>query len=346
MDDIIPKLANSGILSLLLIAVASAHAGKLHLLDRPGGRKQHIGAVPTVGGICIYCAFVLGLSLDPHLLAPNMLLVVTMGLLAVLGAVDDVIDIDPAKKLLFETILAGTLIAVTGVSITDIGGILRVDDLIGAALATLMVVCIINAVNHADGVDGLAGWLIVVALSWLVIGAALVGDHDLGGLVIRLGVPVLAFLVFNSRTPWRHKAAVFMGDAGTLMLGYAIAWLCFDLSRDGISVIGSSLVVAVPVSDTIGLFFRRLLSGRNPLPGARDHIHHLLEEAGLAPGTISFVLAAISAFIGGIGILGAYAGVPPQVFLLVWILVFACDWAVVLWLGRRVSRLHLQMALK
>jgi UDP-GlcNAc:undecaprenyl-phosphate GlcNAc-1-phosphate transferase len=213
-----------------------------------------------------------------------------------------------------------------------------VDDLVGAALATTMVVCVINAVNHADGVDGLAGWLIVVALSWLMIGAALMGDHDLGGLALRLGVPVLAFLVFNSRAPWRHNAVVFMGDAGTLMLGYAIAWICFDLAHDGISVIGSSLVVAVPVSDTIGLFFRRLLSGRNPLPGARDHIHHLLEDAGLRAGAISFVLAAASAVIGGIGILGTYMGLPPQVFLLVWTLVFAGDWVVVLWLGRRVSR--------
>jgi UDP-GlcNAc:undecaprenyl-phosphate GlcNAc-1-phosphate transferase len=344
MENMIPKLANSAIVSLLLIAVARAHAGKLNLLDRPGGRKRHIGAVPTVGGICIYCAFLLALSLDPHLLLPNILLVTTMGLLVGLGALDDAMDIDPAKKLVFEGILAGTLVVLTGVSITDIGGILRVDDWIGAALATLVVVCIINAVNHADGVDGLAGWLIVVALTWLIICAALIGDHDLGGLLLRLSVPVLAFLVFNSRAPWRHNAAVFLGDAGTLMLGYAIAWICLDLARDGVPVIGSSLVVAVPVSDTIGLFFRRLLSGRNPLPGARDHIHHLLEDAGLRPGAICFVLATASAVIGGIGILGAYAGVPPQVFLLVWILVFAADWVAVLWLGRRAHRLHLQVA--
>jgi UDP-GlcNAc:undecaprenyl-phosphate GlcNAc-1-phosphate transferase len=224
MDDMIPKLANSAIVSLLLITVARAHAGKLHLLDRPGGRKRHIGAVPTVGGICIYFAFVLALSLDPHLLFPNILLVGAMGLLVALGALDDAIDIDPAKKLLFEAILAGTLVVITGASITDIGGVVRVnDELVGAALATVMVVCIINAVNHADGVDGLAGWLIVVALTWLMIGAALMGDHDIGGLALRLSVPVLAFLVFNSRAPWRHSAAVFMGDAGTLMLGYAIA---------------------------------------------------------------------------------------------------------------------------
>jgi UDP-GlcNAc:undecaprenyl-phosphate GlcNAc-1-phosphate transferase len=297
MDDMIPKLANSAVLSLLLINVARAHAGKFHLLDRPGGRKQHIA-----------------------------------------------IDIDPAKKLAFEALLAGALVGFTGISITDIAGILHVDDVIGAAIATLMVVCIINAVNHADGVDGLAGWLIVVALTWLMVGAALFGDHDLTGLVLRLSVPVLAFLVFNSRAPWRHNAAVFMGDAGTLMLGYAIAWICFELAHEGISVIGISLVVAVPVSDTIGLFFRRLLSGRNPLPGARDHLHHALEEAGLRPGAISFLLAAISAVIGGIGILGAYIGVPPATFLLVWILVFAGDWVAVLWLTRRASRSRLQVA--
>lgn len=333
--DAIPKLLNAAVLSLLLINAACSYAGKLHLIDRPGGRKRHHGAVPTVGGICIFCAFLLELSLDPHLLAYNAVLILNMGLLVCVGVFDDAVDLSAAKKLGFEIIAAGVLVAVTGERISDIGGIVDLGPIVGAGIAVVMVLCIINAVNMADGVDGLAGWLTCVALAWLAVAAALKGFHTVDDLAIRLSTPLLAFLAFNSRAPWRHRAAVFMGDGGTLMLGYAISWFCLELARRGIPVIASSLVVAVPVSDTISLFFRRLLSGRSPFSADRRHMHHLLEDAGLRPGTISLVLGAISTVIGGIGILGAYADLPREVFLAIWMFVLACHGVAVWGIGRR-----------
>jgi UDP-GlcNAc:undecaprenyl-phosphate GlcNAc-1-phosphate transferase len=338
MQDAIPKLLNSAVLSLLLINAARSYAGKLHLIDRPGGRKRHHGAVPTVGGVCIFCAFLLQLSLDPHLLAFNAVLILNMGLLVCVGAFDDAVDLSAPKKLAFEIIAAGMLVTVTGERISDIGGIVDLGPVIGASLAVVMVLCIINAVNMADGVDGLAGWLTCVALAWLAVAASLNGFRTMDDLAIRLSMPVLAFLAFNSRSPWRHRAAVFMGDGGTLMLGYAISWFCLELARHGIPVIASSLVVAVPVSDTISLFFRRLLSGRSPFSADRRHMHHLLEEAGLPPGTISLLLGTASAMIGGFGILGAYAGLPRDVFLAAWALVLICHGIAVRLISRRVCR--------
>jgi UDP-GlcNAc:undecaprenyl-phosphate GlcNAc-1-phosphate transferase len=337
MEEAIPRLANSAILSLLLINVARSYAGRLNLLDRPGGRKRHLGAVPTVGGICIYCAFLLALSLDPRLLVLSVIPIVTMGVLVCVGALDDALDLSPAKKFAVELIAAVALVSVAGAPINQIIGVPGVDLILGAGFAILMILCIVNAVNMVDGVDGLAGWLIAVALVWLMIAALLTGDVGIRELTASLTVPVLAFLAFNSRAPWRPSASVFMGDAGTLMLGYAISWFCLELVGDGISVIASSLVVAVPVSDTVSLFFRRLMSGRSPFSADRSHMHHLLEEAGLRPGAISLVLATASAVVGGIGIMGAYAGFSPEVFLLVWIAVFACHCAAVWWLGRRVG---------
>jgi UDP-GlcNAc:undecaprenyl-phosphate/decaprenyl-phosphate GlcNAc-1-phosphate transferase len=342
MGNAIPGLANSAILSLLLINALRSYAGKLNLLDRPGGRKRHQGAVPTVGGICIYSAFLLALMLDPHLLAFSAVPIANMGLLVCVGALDDAVEVSPAKKLIVETIAAVALVAVTGSPVSDI--MPELDAVIGAGFAIVMILCVINAVNMADGVDGLAGWLITVALLWLMIGALLAGASNIGEVALRLCVPVGAFLAFNSRAPWRPVAAVFMGDAGTLMLGYAISWLCLELVHAGIPVIASSLVIAVPVSDTISLFFRRLCSGRSPFLADRSHMHHLLEEAGLAPGAISLVLASVSAAIGGIGILGGYAGLSPRAFLLVWIAVLAGHCAAVQLLRRRAGIVHLRLA--
>jgi UDP-GlcNAc:undecaprenyl-phosphate GlcNAc-1-phosphate transferase len=337
MEEAIPRLANSAILSLLLINVARSYAGRLNLLDRPGGRKRHLGAVPTVGGICIYCAFLLALSLDPRLLVLNVIPIVNMGVLVCVGALDDALDLSPAKKFAVELIAAVALVSVAGAPIKQIIGVPGVDLILGVGFAILMTLCIVNAVNMADGVDGLAGWLIAVALVWLMVAALLTGDVGVRELTASLTVPILAFLAFNSRAPWHPSASVFMGDAGTLMLGYAISWFCLDLVGDGIPVIASSLVVAVPVSDTVSLFFRRLMSGRSPFSADRNHMHHLLEEAGLRPGAISLVLATASAAIGGIGILGAYAGFSAEVFLLAWIAVLACHSAAVWWLGRRAG---------
>lgn len=340
MEEAIPRLANSAILSLLLINVARSYAGRLNLLDRPGGRKRHHGAVPTVGGICIYCAFLLALSLDPLLLGLHVVPIVNMGVLVCIGAFDDAMDLSPAKKLTVEMIAAVALVSVTGAPIKQMIGIPGVDHVLGAGFAILMILCIANAVNMADGVDGLVGWLIAVALAWLMIGASLAGASGIRELTASLAVPVLAFLAFNSRAPWHPSASVFMGDAGTLMLGYAISWFCLELAGGGIPVIASSLVIAVPVSDTISLFFRRLRSGRSPFSADRNHMHHLLEEAGLPPGAISVVLATASALIGGIGIVGAYAGLPAQFFLLVWIAVMACHCAAVRWLRRHGCSVH------
>jgi UDP-N-acetylmuramyl pentapeptide phosphotransferase/UDP-N-acetylglucosamine-1-phosphate transferase len=126
-----------------------------------------------------------------------------------------------------------------------------------------------------------------------------------------------------------------MGDAGTLMLGYAVSWFFLDLKS--IPVIASSLVVAVPVSDTVSLFFRRLMWRRSPFSPDRNHMHHLLENAGLRPGAISLVLASASAVIGGIGIVGAVSGASTEFFVFVWIAVLVCHFAAVRWLDRRIG---------
>ncbi|MGE5538667.1 MAG: MraY family glycosyltransferase [Gemmatimonas sp.] len=321
---------------MLLINAARAFAPKVNLVDRPGGRKHHQGAVPTVGGICIYFAFLLALSIDPHLLAINAVPLAAMGILVGVGALDDAIDLGPAKKLVFEVASAIALVAIIGPAVGPSIGVPELLPEIGAGLAVVMTVCVMNAINMADGVDGLAGWLVTVALGWLVVGALLAGDGTVGEVAVRLIVPVVAFLAFNSRAPWRPTAAVFMADAGTLMLGYAIVWFGLHLAGNGVPLIASSLVVALPVCDTISLFFRRLLSGRSPLSGDRTHMHHLLEEAGLPPGAISLLLATTSAVVGGIGIVGAHADLPPEFFLLIWGVLIAGHGVAVRLLGHRV----------
>src|SRR4051812_40012154 len=113
---------------------------------------------------------------------------------------------------------------------------------LSAVLPVLLIVATVNAVNMVDGVDGLAGGVVTVSLVWLWVGCRLLDLQDLQTTIVYLIVPTVAFLGFNVRLPWRPAASVFMGDAGTMMLGFAVAWLCIELSRHGLSILGCCLV--------------------------------------------------------------------------------------------------------
>ncbi len=324
---LIPQLITLAILSILLLAVARSHASRLSLLDRPGGRKTHIGEIPTVGGLSIYVAFVLGTALQFNLLQEYSLLLVGMGFLVIVGSIDDAIDLPPSNKLAAQLVAALLLVFASGLPLLTLGRIPRIPMLdswtmpIGICLTLFVISWIINAVNMVDGIDGMAGGLVVIGLTWLGIGADLKGSADMPTIIIRLVVPLLAFLAFNHRTPWRRRALVFMGDAGTMMLGYAICWFLLELRGLGMHLLACSMVLSIPMVDTASLFFRRVFAGRNPFQGDRQHLHHLLEAAGVPTPTVPLVINAAAAVLGGFGILGDYYGMEPTVFAVAWVLI-------------------------
>ena len=324
MKTLVPQLTTLAILSVLLITVARTYASRFSLLDRPGGRKTHVGEVPTVGGLSIYVAFVLGTALEFDLLERYTVLLLGMGFLAIIGSIDDAIDLRPSNKLAAQLIAALLLVLASGLPLLTLGRLPILDDWttsISVGLTLFVIFWIINAVNMADGIDGMAGGLIVVSLTWLGIGAALKGSADMPTIIIRLVVPVLAFLAFNHRTPWRRQASVFMGDAGTMMLGYAICWFLLELRADGVHLLASSLVLSIPMVDTASLFFRRVFAGKNPFRGDRQHLHDLLEAAGVPTAAVPLIVNAAAVVVGGFGILGAYCDLQPVAFAVAWALV-------------------------
>jgi UDP-GlcNAc:undecaprenyl-phosphate GlcNAc-1-phosphate transferase len=324
VKTLVPQLTTLAILSILLITVARTYAPRFSLLDRPGGRKTHIGAIPTVGGLSIYIAFVLGTALQFDLLERYAVLLLAMGFLAIIGCIDDAIDLRPSNKLAAQLVAALALVLASGLPLLTLGRLPVLDEwatLFNLGLTLFVIFWVINAVNMADGIDGMAGGLIVVSLTWLGIGAALKGPADMPTIIIRLVVPVLAFLAFNHRTPWRKRASVFMGDAGTMMLGYAICWFLLELRAGGAHLLASTLVLSIPMVDTASLFFRRVFAGRNPFRGDRQHLHDLLEMRGVPTAAVPVMVNTAAAVVGGFGILGDYFGLEPAVFAVAWALV-------------------------
>ncbi|BCP53495.1 undecaprenyl-phosphate alpha-N-acetylglucosaminyl 1-phosphate transferase [Kaistia sp. 32K] len=319
-----PLLAFAFLLSVAMVAALRRLSPRLGLVDRPSARKVHVGLVPLCGGLAMFIAFAsvillrsLQASAPPA--AELLVLTVALAMLAGIGLVDDLHNIGAGMRLVVQGLAAAVLLGGWGVATgttmmlaLPLAGAL--PGWITLLVAFLFLVGVTNAFNMIDGLDGLAGGVAAIALGGIAL-AAMATDRPAiaEGSLLLLAV-VLGFLVFNMRSPWRARATVFMGDAGSLMLGGAIAAFIVSLS----SIPGSSRaeaevhalfpallwLVALPVIDTLSLMVRRSIAGRSPMAADRAHLHHLLVDHGLSPARATATLVAVSALLAAVGLAG------------------------------------------
>ncbi len=299
-------------LVLFLIPLLCRPAERLGLLDLPNDRKLHGEPVPMIGGIAMFIAFCAGLLLIPDPLRPYASLVVGMGILLATGLVDDALDITPASKLIMQLFAAVLMVSWGEVQVHSFGNLLGTGEIeLGEwaiPFTVLATVFMINAINMADGTDGLAGGLAVIILVFLAILGALNGAREAYiAIALLLAACATGFLLFNLRTPWRKKASVFMGDAGAMVLGFAIAWLAVYISQKPdatIYPISIAWLLVLPVTDLVTSYFRRLVRGQSPFSADSEHLHHLLLRAGFSVGTVVCLLFACQILFALLGLTG------------------------------------------
>ena len=295
-----------------LIPLLCRPAEYLGLLDLPSERKLHGEPVPMIGGIAMFIAFCAGLLLIPDPLRPYASLIIGMGILLATGLVDDALDITPASKLIMQLLAAVLMVSWGEVQVHSFGNLLGTGEIeLGEwaiPFTVLATVFMINAINMADGTDGLAGGLSVLILIFLGVLGAMNGAREAFiALTFLLAATTCGFLLFNLRTPWRKKASVFMGDAGSMMLGFAIAWLAVYVSqKPGASIypITIAWLLVLPVTDLVSSYFRRLLRGQSPFSADTEHLHHVLLRAGLSVQTIVSIMFAIQITFALVGLIG------------------------------------------
>ncbi len=170
-----------------------------------------------------------------------------------------------------------------------------------------------NAINMADGLDGLAGGLALTACVNFGTAASLAGHApEFAAIGITAGA-ALGFLCFNAHSPWRAQAAVFMGDTGSLLLGLLLGWFAVRLAmaeRPALAPISAVWILALPIGDTVTLLVRRALRGRNPFHADRQHLHHILLALGLSSGQTVAALAVLSLALGALALFAEFAGMP------------------------------------
>jgi len=303
-----------------LIPLLARFAPRFGLLDHPGGHKNHSRVVPVVGGIAMGAVLLCGFALLALSGEVSAWLPTAAALVIFCGVLDDRYALSPTAKLGLQILAAFLLARFAGATVVHLGELLRPELLALGALAlpftVVAIVGVVNALNLTDGVDGLAGGAALVAV---IAFAHCAGEAGYGGVfaVACLMAGVLTgFMLFNARMPGRARAAVFMGDAGSYLLGLVLAWMAITLAmgdEPALSPMTAVWIVGVPLADTVVLLVRRTVQGRNPLMPDREHLHHLLLRRGLSQRAVSAIVVGASALMALIGIIACRVGVPDYV---------------------------------
>jgi len=302
-------------ITTVTIVILRRLAEPLGLVDRPNDRKHHVGDVPLIGGLAMVTGLLFSAVWYGRLHHFGEMLLGTSAALTVVGALDDRHDLRVRVRLAAQIAAILTVMVTTGVYIHTLGHIFGHElalGWLGMPLTVVAVIGLLNAFNMMDGIDGLAGGLTLVSIAAIALFTRAAPLHGLLVLIALLAAAVLPYLAANLGLIGRK---IFMGDAGSMVVGYLLAWTLIRLSQKSgthLSPVDVLWCVALPVLDTLAVMFRRLRERKSPFKPDRGHIHHILQRAGLGSRATLIVLiglAAGMAFLGNLASsLGADAG--------------------------------------
>jgi UDP-GlcNAc:undecaprenyl-phosphate GlcNAc-1-phosphate transferase len=303
--------------ALLLTPTALRIAIRRRILDHPGEIKAQAAAVPYLGGVAIVLSFtavvVIAVLVRPPVSGGGQVIAVlgTAMALALMGLIDDLRGLSPWLRLLLE-IAAGVL-----VWRLDFGTDLFHGGFEDAVITVAWVVGVTNALNLLDNMDGLSAGVSVIASLWFFAIAAANDQFLVATLAIALAGCASGFLRSNF-----HPARIYMGDAGSLFLGFMLAVIGMRLRFDGpsdVTFFVPILVLGIPMFDTSLVLVNRLLHGRNPMSGGRDHLSHRLVFVGIpVPVTVVLIYAA-AASVGCLAYVVANVDRGPAFLLMGWV---------------------------
>lgn len=340
-------------LTLVLLGFLRRVARRIGLVDRPDARKHHLGQVPLIGGVAMFCGFALAALMLDQSLTFYRSFFAAAGILMVVGILDDLREMTSAARFAAQIVAAGLMAWWGGVALQDLGGLRNGEALFELGPWTVpftifATVGVINALNMIDGLDGLAGglsFITVLALAYIAHDAGLQDRRDM---LILLAFCVAAFLVMNAQIPGRRQAYVFMGDAGSMFLGFVITWFFIDMSQEPVRAmtpVTALWLMLIPLFDTVWLLIKRPLTGRLPTSADKEHIHHVLRMAGVSPAKTLYSLLGIGATCAVLGIVMMKAGVPQNYMFWAFIglFLFYCVFMTIVWwrqrlFGRRLDR--------
>ena len=310
----------SFIIGLCFMPLVIDIAKKRDFVVKPNKRTSHEGTIPNIGGINIFISFLLTVFLFSYGIIDQLqFIIVGVFFILIVGFVDDLIDIKAYWKLLGELVSGFFLIVVSDIRLTSLHGFLGINELPVFAsyfLSIFVFIAIINALNLIDGVDGLASGLGILYSLFFALYFSYTGSVNLAisayAMVGSLGV----FFIYNV---FGKKNKIFMGDTGSLLLGYMLTLYVFqfcemnaypqkfhlsEFFQMNAAPAVAVCVLMVPLFDTIRVMLTRIKKGVSPFHPDKNHIHHLLLKTGIKHRQVTYVLLLVTGGFIALGIIG------------------------------------------
>ena len=287
----------------LLIAIFSiptiinvAHTKRI--LDEPNYRKVHDTEKPRLGGLAIFAGFMTSITIFGDLSQGVQQLLAGSLVIFFVGVKDDITDVSVFKKFFVQVLASGIVLFIADIRISSFQGLFGVYELepgISYAFSFLVILCITNAINLIDGLDGLAGTIVVIVSLSFGVYFFLLNDLPYAYVSFALSGAVIGFLRYNL-----IDARVFMGDTGSLVSGFIIAILAIHFIE--LNTIQSAPAIAVgilfiPIFDTLRVFAKRVYNGISPFRPDRNHAHHNLLDFGMSHLQVVILMGVLNIVI-------------------------------------------------
>ena len=344
-----------------LVLWLSPLAKSVGLVDIPNGRKVHEGEIPLTGGLSIFVA-VFAANVICQIVLPEGAKLIDYGgfylagmLLVLTGIVDDYVDLSPQRKIIAQTVASLIMIFGSHIILSDLGFLVNDNNILSLGLLAIpftvfAVIGVINAINMSDGLDGLAGSLSLVSLLGFFAATTIFGNGEDAGLILMLSAAVCGFLLFNYKIPGRRTAVTFLGDSGSMFLGFALAWFAIKFSQGENRIIAPSAAVwflILPLFDAVSMTTRRIMKKRPAFGADKEHLHHIFLLAGFTVSETVGILAGIAVLGVGVGLAGTYFRIPDVImggsFLvlgLLYLRMIVHSWSVMRFLRQSICRRH------
>ncbi|MDY8022637.1 MraY family glycosyltransferase [Paenibacillus polymyxa] len=324
-------------LALLLTPLVKKFAVKVGAVDVPNARKVHTRIMPRLGGLGIFLAFLLSLLAVLPFVPDGMLssrdinfiaaFLIGGTLITLIGALDDRFDLNAKLKFLAQIAVACMVvfafdIRVDFVNVPFQDAYSSLESWISIPLTIFWIVGVTNAINLIDGLDGLAAGVSGIAIGTIFVMSVLMGNYMVAMLCLVLLGSIIGFLFFNF-----HPAKIFMGDTGSLFLGFCLAMLSMLGFKQIaiVSFITPLIIIGVPLSDTFFAIIRRKLQKKPIFSPDKGHLHHCLRELGFSHRQTVLIIYAIAAFFGVLAVIQSYAALNEAnwvIFVVICIMMF------------------------
>lgn len=336
MMNIVVDLAFIFIFSIATLFGLRKAAKYVGLVDKPNERKFHQGTVPLVGGLSICLSILYFLYNNPEMLPHSNVYAVCMAILVLVGVADDRWDISFKFRLLVQAGLALLMIHFAGAELTDLGnmfgfGEIQLPGLVAQVVTILAVIGAINAFNMVDGIDGLLGGLASVTFAALGIIFYLHSETNLAYLCAVFIVAMLPYILFNLGAFGRTRR-VFMGDAGSMLIGFTVIWLLLLASQyipesmsepAAMRSVTALWIIGLPLNDMAAIMIRRLRRGDSPFKPDREHLHHICQRIGLNSTQTLLAICGLASVFALVGIYGELANIPAPIMFYGFLITFA-----------------------